>query len=111
MLKVRTVPVTTKQVDLTDLKLPQPKTKEINTSEVSLRLDAVASSGFGLSREKMSKLITAGNVRLNWDDETKPSALVKDGDIVSCSGKGRIEIKVTGKTKKGRYSLNIIRFL
>lgn len=110
-MQVRTVPVTTRQVALNDLNLPKPQTKEINSSEVSLRLDAVASSGFGLSREKMSKLITSGSVRLNWADETKPAALVKDGDIVSCSGKGRIEIKVTGRTKKGRYSLNIIRFL
>lgn len=109
--QVRTVSVEARQVPLSDLVLPTPKTKEINTTEASMRLDAVASAGFGVSREKMAGMIKAGDVRVNWVDENRPATSVKDGDVVSCSGKGRIEIKSVGMTKKGRYGLSIIRYV
>ena len=34
--------------------------------EASLRLDAVASGGFGISRSKMVSLIEGGNAMVNW---------------------------------------------
>lgn len=108
---MRTVPVETRQVPLSELVLPTPKTKEIKTTEASMRLDAVASAGFGMSREKIAGHIKAGDVRVNWADEDRPSVKLKDGDVVSCTGKGRIEIKSVGMTKKGRYGLSIVRYV
>jgi|TARA_B100001142_G_scaffold254482_1_gene255479 RNA-binding protein YlmH len=37
-----------------------------NSVEASMRLDAIASAGFRMSRSKMSDLVTSGAVRVNW---------------------------------------------
>ena len=48
--------------------------------------------------------------RLNWA-HAKGSALVKDGDVISCTGKGRVELVATEVTKKGRHAVEMIRYL
>ncbi len=50
------------------LKIRPPKKKEITTVEASMRLDAIASAGFGMSRSKMVDAIAAGDVRVNWKE-------------------------------------------
>lgn len=94
-----------------DLKLPVARVKEITTVEASMRLDAVSSAGFSISRDKMAEKIKSGCVRVNWEDTLKPTVLLKEGDIVSCSGKGRIEIKKIFMTKKLRYNIHLIRYM
>jgi hypothetical protein len=44
-LQVRTVPVETRQVALSDLRVPPPRREELRSVEASLRLDALASAG------------------------------------------------------------------
>lgn len=56
-------------------------------------------------------LLCAGDVRLNWRSGSKPSAEVKAGDVISCAGKGRVEVKELVLTKKGKYSLKLVRFV
>lgn len=41
--------------------------------EASLRLDAVASGGFGISRSKMVSLIEGGNAMVNWIPVKNPA--------------------------------------
>lgn len=41
--------------------------------EASLRLDAVASGGFGISRSKMVSLIEGGNAMVNWTAVKNPA--------------------------------------
>lgn len=48
--------------------------------------------------------------RLNWK-EAKSSSLVKAGDIISCAGKGRCEVKAVEVTKKERYAVQILRYV
>ena len=55
--QVRSVPVKTRRIEINELKIREPKKKEMTTVEASLRLDAVASAGFGMSRSKMVDLI------------------------------------------------------
>ena len=62
-VQVRRVPVTTRQIDLSELSIRQPKTEQMRTVEASLRLDAVASAGFRISRGKAADLIKHGDVR------------------------------------------------
>ncbi len=54
----------------------------MTTVEASMRLDAIASAGFGMSRSKMANAIAAGDVRINWKDITQTSYNVKSGDLV-----------------------------
>ncbi len=59
----------------------------------------------------MADLVKAGDVRVNWRPTSKASADLKQGDVVACTGKGRIEIKGIEITKKGKYSVTIVRYV
>ena len=110
LVQVRSVPVKTRQVDFSELKVRPPKTKEMTTVEASLRLDAIASFGFGISRSKMVEAINNGDVRVNWKEVKQTSYSLKNGDLVSFRGKGRLEIGEINMTKKERYRINLTRF-
>jgi photosystem II S4 domain protein len=110
LTQVRSVPVKTQRIDLSELKVRPPQKKEMTTVEASMRLDAIASAGFGMSRSKMAEAISGGDVRVNWKEITQPSYSVKAGDLISVSGKGRLEVREVAVTKKQRYRVNLVRF-
>jgi photosystem II S4 domain protein len=109
--QVRSVPVQVKEISLADLKIREPKKKELTTVEASLRLDAIASAGFGLSRSKMVDFINSGDVRVNWKDINQSSYNLKMGDLVALRGKGRLEVGEITVTKKDRYRVQLTRFI
>ncbi|AUT02881.1 photosystem II S4 domain protein [Nostoc sp. CENA543] len=109
--QVRSVPVKTQPIDLSELKIREPKKKELTTVEASLRLDAIASAGFGMSRSKMVDFIDAGDVRVNWKEVTQPSSQVKSGDLIAIRGKGRLEVGEIAVTKKERYRVQLTRYI
>jgi photosystem II S4 domain protein len=111
LTQVRSVPVKVRPIDLSELKIREPKKKEMTTVEASLRLDAIASAGFGMSRSKMADLISGGDVRVNWREVTQPSQQLKSGDLVAIRGKGRLEIGEIATTKKQRYRVQLTRFM
>ncbi|XP_010916069.3 uncharacterized protein [Elaeis guineensis] len=109
--KVRNVPVTCKQIPLLALEYEPPRTKSFKTVEASLRVDALASAGFKISRSKLVNLISAGDVRVNWSPVIKNGTVLKTGDIVSINGKGRLKIGEITTTRKGKYAVELIRYL
>ncbi|MFH7027853.1 MAG: photosystem II S4 domain protein [Heteroscytonema crispum UTEX LB 1556] len=109
--QVRSVPVKTQPIELSELKVREPKKKELTTVEASLRLDAIASAGFGMSRSKMVDLIDSGDVRVNWKDVTQASSQVKSGDLIAIRGKGRLEVGEIAVTKKDRYRVQLTRYM
>lgn len=109
--QVRSVPVKTRRIELNELKVREPKKKELTTTEASMRLDAIASAGFGMSRSKMADMISAGDVRVNWKDITQASYIVKSGDLIAIRGKGRLEVGEVAITKKERYRIQLTRFI
>lgn len=111
LTQVRSVPVKTRQIELSELRVREPRKKELTTVEASLRLDAVASAGFGMSRSKMADLINAGDVRVNWKPITQSSYALKSGDLVAIRGKGRLEIGEITITKKQRYRIALTRYV
>jgi photosystem II S4 domain protein len=111
LAQVRSVPVKTQRIDLSELKIREPKKKELTTVEASLRLDAIASAGFGMSRNKMAELITGGDVRVNWKEITQSSYQVKSGDLIAIRGKGRLEVGEVAMTKKERYRVQLTRLV
>ncbi len=60
---MRSTPVQTREVPLTELRVPEVKVEAVRSVEASMRLDAVASAGFRLSRSKMLDLIKSGDVK------------------------------------------------
>lgn len=111
LTQVRSVPVKTQRINLNELKVREPKKKELTTVEASLRLDAIASAGFGMSRSKMSELIDGGDVRVNWKDITQASYQVKSSDLIAIRGKGRLEVGEIMVTKKERYRVQLTRYM
>ncbi len=111
LVQVRSVPVKTQPIELSELKIREPRKKELTTVEASLRLDAIASAGFGMSRSKMVDLIDGGDVRVNWKEVTQASYQVKSGDLIAIRGKGRLQVGDVAITKKERYRVNLTRYM
>ncbi|MEQ9369221.1 MAG: photosystem II S4 domain protein [Coleofasciculus chthonoplastes F3-SA18-01] len=111
LTQVRSVPVKTRPIELSQLKIREPKKKEMTTVEASMRLDAIASAGFGTSRSKMADMIGAGDVRVNWKEVSQASYSVKPGDLIAIRGKGRLQVGDVAITKKERYRIQLTRFI
>jgi len=85
--------------------------KEIKGTVASMRVDALLSLGFGISRSRIVLLIKGGVVRVNWRPVTSPSLLLKEGDQVSLKGRGRLVIStVEGETRKGRIRVKLKKY-
>lgn len=111
LTQVRSVPVKTRPIDWNELRVREPKKKQMTTVEASLRLDAVASAGFGMSRSKMVDLINTGDVRVNWKSTKQASHMLQTGDLVAIRGKGRLAIGDIAVTKKERYRVDLTRYV
>jgi RNA-binding protein YlmH len=61
--QVRSVSVQPKQIPLAELKVAAPRLETRTSVEASMRLDALASAGFRVSRSAMTDLIKKGDVR------------------------------------------------
>ncbi|NMB41652.1 MAG: hypothetical protein GX996_06930 [Firmicutes bacterium] len=86
--------------------------KQIKGTVASMRLDAVAGLGFGLSRSKIAPLIKGEQMKINYQLVSRPSQLVKEGDLISLTGRGRLEVvEKRGKSRKGRTHLLLHRII
>lgn len=104
--------VQTREIQLSEIEVPEQKVKVITDTVASLRLDSVMAAGFQQGRSKAAGYINAGKTEVNHMTVTKPDALVAEGDIISARGLGKMRVaKVKGQTKKGRTSLVLEKFL
>lgn len=86
--------------------------KEIKATVSSLRLDAVAAAGFGVSRSSVVREIEAERLSINWRVCPNPAAPVKEGDVLSARGKGRVIVaSVKGPLKSGRTGILLQRLV
>jgi photosystem II S4 domain protein len=111
LTQVRSVPVKTRPIPWSEVRLREPKKKELTTTEASMRLDAIASAGFGMSRSKMAEMISGGDVRVNWKEISSTSHAVKTGDLIAIRGKGRVEVGEVMVTKKDRFRVQLTRLV
>jgi RNA-binding protein YlmH len=88
----------------------QPSDIETRITVASPRLDAVIAAAFRLPRSKAAALIDGEKVFINWAAAVKSDKQIKDGDVITVRGFGRIKSNLTGgQTKKGRVVLYISR--
>lgn len=88
---------------LSDVPEPERKVRRVSFTVKSPRLDAVASSMFGLSRTAAAELIRMGAATLNYDPCDRVDALVKEGDIISLRGRGKgVLLSFGGYSRKDR---------
>ena len=95
-----------------DLTPPVRQVKQIRDTVATLRLDAVAASGFSLARSKAAALISSGRFQLNYRECFKPDRAVAQGDVISCRGLGKCVVQeVGGTSRKGRILLVLERYV
>ena len=105
-------PIVVSQLELSAIVPKEEKMKEIKTTVASLRLDVIAAAGFGTSRSRMADEIAAGKLKVNWQESKNSAQNIKEKDIISMRGRGRVEVcEVLGQTKKGRISILLKRFI
>lgn len=101
-----------KPVALSDLSPKPPEVRTIKDTVATLRLDAVAATGFSLPRSKAADLISSGKLQLNHRECVKPDKAVAEGDVLSCRGLGKCVVKSAGKlSKKGRIMIELERYI
>lgn len=112
LLKAGSAVVTCERDALENIVPRAERCKEIKAIVASLRVDSVASAGFGLSRSRAAADIAADKMKLNWQKVGNVSKQLKTGDIISMRGRGRLEvIDIGGVTKKGRICIFLKRYL
>ena len=108
--RVRSVEVKLEARGLDQLQPPtRPQPRQLATVEASLRLDAVASAGFGLSRSRMADLVRRGAARVNWQPVTTPSRDLKTGDRIQLENRGELTVLSIQPTKRQRWRLELQR--
>ena len=104
--------VETQEDDLSAIAPKEERCKEIRATVASLRVDSIAAAGFGFSRSRAAADIKADKLKLNWQSVKNASQTIKEGDVLSMRGRGRLEVEeVRGQTKKGRTSVVLKRYL
>jgi len=106
--KVGNEKVSTKEISFQEI-LPIDANKEIKiVSVASLRVDAIISTTYGISREKSNGLVMQEKVLINFVPCSNNSKAIREGDIISVRGYGRLRvIEIVGETRKGRMRLKV----
>ena len=106
--RVRSVEVRFEARPIADLQLPPERIeRRLTTVEASLRLDAVGSAGFGLSRSRLVERIRRGEVRIDWQPVTSPSRELAPGQRVQLEGRGELLIEAAEPTQRGRWRVTL----
>ncbi|SDY59796.1 RNA-binding protein [Thermoactinomyces sp. DSM 45892] len=80
-----------------------------NIIVASLRLDAIISEAFHISRSKSQLMIKGKKCKINWQLVDQSDKMVEPGDTISVRGSGRICVICVDKmTKKGRIVVRIL---
>ena len=94
-----------------ELLVPEVKVTRVQDTVSSMRLDAVVSAAFSMSRGRAGELIAAGRVSLDHTPCLKPDKPVGEGAVVTARGFGRAVVRECGRTsKKGRIILVMDRY-
>lgn len=99
--------VTVKAAVLNEIPPISPKEGKLFRETVaSLRLDAVLAAGLKMSRARASALIIGGQAQVNHRLELRADAQLKEGDLLSIRGFGRLAVKSVGQpTRKDRIPI------
>ncbi len=110
LIKISRYPVTVTVYDKYEMTQKQDYVSGSDTV-ASMRLDAVISSVFSVSRTVASDAINGGLVSVNGIAASKPDRTVNEGDKLSLRGNGKAVIdSVGGFSKKGRIRFSYRRY-
>lgn len=105
------VRLTVTEISRDSLEIPAARITEVQDTVSSLRLDAVVSSAFSMSRGKAADLIAAGKVSLDHTPCVKSDKAVGENSIITARGFGKAVVRECSRlSKKGRIILIIDRY-
>ncbi|MBM7644284.1 RNA-binding protein YlmH [Scopulibacillus daqui] len=109
---VGNVKVSCKEMPLSDILHIENHWEEAVGTVSSLRLDAVLSEIYNLSRTKIAQYIQSGKVKVNWKPVEKTAYELAPGDNLSVRGLGRSRLfAVEGVTRKGKQRIRYGRLI
>ena len=101
-----------REIPLSELSPVPVQVKLVKDTVATLRLDAVLSSGFSISRGKAADFISGGRVSVNHGECLKADKAVAEGDVLTCRGLGKCVLtSVGGQSKKGRIIIELERYI
>lgn len=96
------------EIDNGDILIPIDEMKNETLTASSLRLDALVSEVYNISRQRSKQLIEGGQVKVNWVINEKPDYPLDTLDIVSVRKYGRFQLlEDLGLTRKERNRLSV----
>lgn len=105
--QIKNTKLTFREIDSIKLNIPELNWSEQSLTVSSLRLDAVISEIYKMSRKNAQEYISKKLVKVNFKVIEEAKFVIVEGDMISLRGKGRSKvIEIRGKTKKDR-----IRFI
>lgn len=109
--RIRHTTVKVEVEDIADFQY-MPKLEIRKGTVSSIRLDSVLSTAFPLSRSKLTGLIEGGKVFVNGKLITTNAYRLKENDIISVRGMGRIKYLASlSETKKGRLYIEVGKYI
>ena len=103
--KVKRLRVEAEICPAADLFVFQMDRTRVRLTVASLRVDAVASEVFRMSRSQITDLVQGEKVLVNWT-AAKGTAQVAAGDMITVRGVGRAKVvEIVGETKKERMAI------
>lgn len=100
--------VSIRKINRAELTLPERNGKIRTASVASMRVDAVLSEGYRVSRTKAASMVKNGKCKVNWKLVDQPDYPVAPGDLISLRGFGRLAVEsIEGHSKKGRIWIKL----
>ena len=100
--------ITIKEINFSNIEEFKLNSTIKNITVASLRIDAIISTVYGVSREKSNTIISLEKVMINYLPCINNSKSIKKGDLISVRGYGRIKIiDIIGETRKGRQRISV----
>ncbi|MDD2371918.1 MAG: YlmH/Sll1252 family protein [Firmicutes bacterium] len=110
--KIGNIGVVVKIITIEELGTRIEELKEELVITSSMRIDCLVAEIYKISRNQASDFIQQGKIIHNHKLVIKQDELVKEGDIITLRGSGKIKIlSIEGITKKDRIKLKIGRYI
>lgn len=111
LTRIRHTVVKTEKIDGVSFSFT-PRLETVKGTVASVRLDTVLSVAFPLSRSCMTGLVEGGKVFVNGKLITSNGYRLKEGDIISVRGMGKLVYQgVLSETKKGRQYIQVGKYI
>lgn len=110
--KIAGAGVTSEIKDCAGVPVPEKKFENIDAVCASLRLDAVLAGVLNKSRSEVKKIILSGKIAVNHLDTVNPDCMLKENDLLSIRGFGRVRVSVIGgMTRSGRLHITLKKYI